>query len=407
MKSIKNLYKIGHGPSSSHAMAPARAAEMFRKKMVSANSSVQVELLGSLAKTGRGHLTDKAILRSFDTIQTEIVFNDASDDLKHPNTMIFRELSNDSTLLQEWEVYSVGGGELSENPDSGSCGTNDDTVYSFKNFSELKNHCKTHGVTISDFVESQDGRELRPVLSEVWDAMKASIQRGLDSPKDVLPGPLKLRRKAGNIFAYANKAVGIQRNLALIHSYALAAAEENADGGIVVAAPTCGSCGVLPSILFYFHQNLNYDENEIFRALMVAGVIGLFIQRNASISGARVGCQGEIGSACAMAAAAAAYLQKGSLEQIEYAAEMGIEHFLGLTCDPILGLVQIPCIERNALASLRALECSIYVLSTQLGNKISFDEVVGVMYKTGIDMQSTYKETALGGLAMLYQNYME
>ena len=215
-------------------------------------------------------------------------------------------------------------------------------------------------------------------------------------------GKLKLKRKAKDIYSFANKSVGIQRDFALIHSYALAVAEENASGNIIVTAPTCGSSGVLPAILYYFHHNLNYNEKSILNALAVAGMIGTIIKQNASISGAEVGCQGEIGSACAMAAAATISLNQGSLELIEYAAEIAIEHFLGLTCDPILGLVQIPCIERNALASVRAFQCANYVLSTKLGNKIRFDDVLKVMYKTGIDMQHIYKETALGGLASLY-----
>ncbi len=404
MKTIRGIYKTGFGPSSSHAMGPARAAEIFKGRLSGQNSKVQVELFGSLALTGKGHLTDKAIIRSLESDNVEILFNYSFDGLKHPNTLVFRELSTDKSILQEWEVYSIGGGEISDSQGiiSTELANNGFSEYNF--FSEIKQHCLEAGVALDDFVVNTAGEGLCSYLADIWESMKESIERGLAAGECILPGELQLKRRASNIYEFACKAVGLPRDLALIHSYALAVAEENANGSIITTAPTCGSCGVIPAILYYFNQNLKYDDESIVRALAVSGLFGRLIENNASISGAEVGCQGEIGSACSMAAAAATYLQKGSLAQIEYAAEMALEHFLGVTCDPILGLVQIPCIERNALAALRAYECSIYVLSTNIENKINFDDVVKVMYETGIDMQSKYKETAMGGLAKLYSS---
>lgn len=403
MKSIKNSVKIGFGPSSSHAMGPARAAVIFKKRMISPDSTVQVELFGSLSLTGRGHLTDVALITAFGDVKVDVVFNNTVKELKHPNTMIFREM-NDSKILQEWEVYSIGGGELSDNLEIKKNSSDQPDIYPFNDFNGLKKYCIANDMKICDVVNAFEEEGFWSHLEDVWTTMKQSIVRGLHSDKDYLPGEIQLKRKANDMFEYANRAVGIQRDLSLIHSYALAVAEENADGKVIVAAPTCGSSGVLPSILYYFHQNLRYNDARILRALAVAAMVGTIIETNASISGAKVGCQGEIGSACAMAAAAAVRLQDGTITQIEYAAEMGLEHFLGLTCDPILGLVQVPCIERNALASMRAMECANYVLSSQFPNLISFDEIVSVMYKTGLDMQNSYKETSLGGLAELYTN---
>ena len=402
MKSIQGIYKIGFGPSSSHAMGPAKAAELFKERLVRDNSRVQVELLGSLSLTGKGHLTDKAILRGFGNLKVEIIFNDNCIDLYHPNTLIFRELSDVNELIQEWEVYSIGGGEISDKQGVISQEDNENLFAEYNSFIQIRKECEQNNQNLEDFIINLEGESLYEDLAESWNVMKSSIERGLAVEDEYLPGKLRLKRKAKGIYDFAGKSVGLQRDFALIHAYALAVSEENANGNTIVTAPTCGSCGVLPAILYYFNQNLNYDENSILNALAISGMFGRLIEENASISGAEVGCQGEIGSACSMAAAAAAYLQRGTISQIEYAAEMGLEHFLGLTCDPIFGLVQIPCIERNALAAVRAYECSVYVLSTKIINKISFDDIVKVMYETGKDMQSAYKETSIGGLAKYY-----
>jgi L-serine dehydratase len=384
-------------------MAPVKAAEIFKKRVLSDKSLIQIELLGSLALTGKGHLTDKALLRCLGVKNTEVIFNKSPLKLKHPNTMIFREISDDMKVLQEWKVFSVGGGELLDESGAIYNVTKNGDIYDFDTFDGLKRRCSKHKIDICGLIEATEEKDFFQYLSEVWSVMKCSIKRGLDSKEAFLPGELKLRRKAGDCYAFANKVVGFQRDIALIGAYALAVAEENACGNTIVTAPTCGSAGVLLSVLFYYYQNLNCGEEEILRAMAVAGMIGLIVEKNASISGAEIGCQGEIGTACAMAAAAAAKLQQGEINQIEYSAEIAIEHFLGLTCDPVLGLVQIPCIERNAFAAMRALECSIYALSTKLRHKISLDEIIKVMYNTGIDMGDVYKETSLGGLAGLYK----
>ena len=403
MKSVKGIYKIGFGPSSSHAMGPAKAAEIFRERLINGDSRVQAELYGSLALTGKGHLTDKAIMRSLEGIETEILFNNSFENLPHPNTLIFREYGSDGSLLQDWEVYSIGGGEIADKNGSVLTETTKNGFKDFNFFAEIKEECKKSGSSLDDFIFDLADDSFHSYLEDVWAAMKASLERGLAVGDKVLPGALKLKRRAQNIYEYACKAVGLPRDMALLHAYALAVSEENANGNIISTAPTCGSCGVLPSILYYFNQNLNYNDESIIRALAISGLFGRLIEQNASISGAEVGCQGEVGSACSMAAAAATFLQKGNINQMEYAAEMALEHFLGLTCDPIFGLVQIPCIERNALAAMRAYECSIYVLSTNIENKINFDNIVKVMYETGKDMQSQYKETAMGGLAKFYK----
>ena len=399
MKSIRNIFKIGVGPSSSHTMAPAKAAQLFKSKLLTDNSTIAVELLGSLAHTGKGHLTDKALIEALSPRKVKVLFNKTLRPKTHSNTLIFKEIADNGATLQQWEVYSVGGGMLADK--SGKIGGSIKDVYEFGDYDGLKAACIKEGKDIQAIIASREDEQLWQHLAEVWLVMKNCIQRGLNSKKTTLPGKLNLKRKARHFSNFAGKTVGLQRDIALISSYALACSEENASGNKIVTAPTCGSCGVLPAILYYYHNNLQKDDDTILKALAVAGLIGLFVENNASISGAEVGCQGEIGTACAMASAAATFIQGGNIAKIEYSAEIAIEHFLGLTCDPVMGLVQIPCIERNAFAAMRALECSIYSLSTDLEHKISFDEVVKVMYKTGIDMHEGYKETAKDGLANL------
>jgi L-serine dehydratase len=397
MKSIRNLYKIGIGPSSSHSMGPQRAAECFLDRLPTDPARITVELHGSLAATGRGHLTDQALIDTLDPLPVEIRWHD--DELPgHPNAMVFIGFDEAGDELGRWRVYSVGGGNLCD--DDGHIDLMDNGInYPARTFVECVGWAQTTGRPIWEYVDEYDGADIWTHLENVWEAMKQSIRVGLAPTDPVLPGPLKLPRRAAAMLASANDRVGSIRDRNLLSAYALAVAEENAGGGVIVTAPTCGACGVLPSVLHFFWKHLNLTDKEIVRALVVAGLIGQDVAERASISGAEVGCQGEIGTACAMAAGAAVALQHGSPQHIEYAAEMGLEHFLGLTCDPILGLVQIPCIERNAFAAMRAMDCAAYALATNGTHYVSFEDVVEVMAATGKDLQCKYRETARGGLA--------
>jgi L-serine dehydratase len=397
MKSIRNLYKIGIGPSSSHSMGPQRAAECFLDRLPADPARITVELHGSLAATGRGHLTDQALIDTLDPLPVEIRWHD--DELPgHPNAMVFIGFDEAGDELGRWRVYSVGGGNLCD--EDGHIDLMDNGInYPARTFLECVEWAQTTGRPIWEYVDEYDGADIWTHLENVWEAMKQSIRVGLAPANPVLPGPLKLPRRAAAMLASANDRVGSIRDRNLLSAYALAVAEENAGGGVIVTAPTCGACGVLPSVLHFFWKHLNLTDKEIVRALVVAGLIGQDVAERASISGAEVGCQGEIGTACAMAAGAAVALQHGSPQHIEYAAEMGLEHFLGLTCDPILGLVQIPCIERNAFAAMRAMDCAAYALATDGTHYVSFEDVVEVMAATGKDLQCKYRETARGGLA--------
>lgn len=400
MRSIKELYRIGTGPSSSHTMGPRKAAETFLSRHRDA-SKFKVTLYGSLAATGKGHMTDVAIIDTLSpTAPVEIVWQPKVFLPFHPNAMTFAAFDEKNKLVENWTVYSVGGGALAESTETKNEASK--PVYSMNNMTEILDWCEKTGKTYWEYVQECEGDDIWDYLNEVWETMKESIHRGLEQ-EGVLPGPLNLRRKAS---AYYIKATGYTQTLqtrGLVFAYALAVSEENASGGKIVTAPTCGSCGVVPSVLYHLYTSRNFSNTRILRALATAGLVGNIVKHNASISGAEVGCQGEVGVACAMASAASNQLFGGSPAQIEYAAEMGLEHHLGMTCDPVCGLVQIPCIERNAYAAARALDANIYASFTDGIHRVSFDKVVEVMKQTGHDLPSLYKETSEGGLAKDYK----
>ena len=400
MKTIKELYRIGMGPSSSHTMGPRKAAEIYLNKHPEA-AAFEVTLYGSLGATGKGHMTDVAIL---DVLRTKtpdvkIIWEPKTFLPFHPNGMKYCAIDANGNRSDEWTVYSVGGGALAE---EGANTIETPDVYDMDSMTDILLWCEKTGRSYWEYVEECEGPEIWDYLHEVWKVMKAAVERGLDN-EGVLPGPLNLRRKAS---AYFIKASGYQANLrsrGLVFSYALAVSEENASGGVIVTAPTCGSCGVLPAVLYHLQKTREFSEMRILRALATAGLVGNVVKTKASISGAEVVCQGEVGVACAMAAAAANQLFGGSPAQIEYSAEMGLEHHLGMTCDPVCGLVLIPCIERNAYAAARALDSNIYATFTDGTHRVSFDKVVEVMKETGHDLPSLYKETSEGGLAKDYE----
>ncbi|MCM1319420.1 MAG: L-serine ammonia-lyase, iron-sulfur-dependent, subunit alpha [Muribaculaceae bacterium] len=399
MKSIRELYRIGTGPSSSHTMGPRAAAERFLKSHLHAHG-FEVVLYGSLAATGKGHMTDVAIIETLEKsdMPVKIIWKPDVFLSYHPNGMTFRSLDETGFTTDEWTCYSVGGGAIEE---EGVAREGLAEIYNKDNMTEILDYCEHTGRCYWEYVEQCEGKDIGSFLQEVWETMKGAVERGLNT-EGRLPGPLNLRRKA---YTYYVKAEGFKDNLrtrGLVFAYALAVSEENASGGIIVTAPTCGSCGVLPAVLYHIWKSRNLDERQILRALATAGLFGNVVKQNASISGAEVGCQGEVGVACAMAAAAACQLFGGSPAQIEYAAEMGLEHHLGMTCDPVCGLVQIPCIERNAYAAARALDANIYASFTDGTHRVSFDKLVRVMKETGHDLPSLYKETGTGGLAKDY-----
>ena len=401
MKSIKELYRIGTGPSSSHTMGPRKAAEIFLSRHPEA-SAFRVTLYGSLAATGKGHMTDVAIT---ETLQPHapltIVWEPKIFLPFHPNGMMFQSLNEASEVTDTWTVFSVGGGALAEETDNKDS-INTPEVYDMNRMTDILNWCEHTGKNYWEYVLQCEDSDIWDYLKEVWKTMKASVERGLDA-EGVLPGPLNLRRKAS---AYYIKASGYKASLqsrGLVFSYALAVSEENASGGVIVTAPTCGSCGVVPAVLYHLAKTREFSDIRILRALATAGLIGNVVKHNASISGAEAGCQAEVGVACSMASAAANQLFGGSPAQIEYAAEMGLEHHLGMTCDPVCGLVQIPCIERNAYAAARALDANLYSSFTDGIHRVSFDRVVEVMKETGNDLPSLYKETSEGGLAKDYK----
>ena len=401
MHSLRELYKIGKGPSSSHTMGPNKAARLFAERHNGDSARFEVTLFGSLAATGKGHMTDIAILEVLEPLAPTTIVWEPSRFLEyHSNAMLFKAFGADGTLLEEWTVYSIGGGALSEGP--GREMSLSGEVYDMNTLTEIVQWCDSHGRNLWEYVDQCEGPGIWDYLMEVWEAMKASVDRGLET-EGRLPGPLNLSRKAS---VYHVKALGYQPNLrsrGLVFAYALAASEENAAGGTIVTAPTCGSSGVMPGVLYHLAQGHSFSDTKVIHTLATAGLVGNVVKQNASISGAEVGCQGEVGVACAMASAAACQLFGGSPYQVEYAAEMGLEHQLGMTCDPICGLVQIPCIERNAFAATRALDANIYSTFSDGRHRVSFDHVVEVMKQTGKDLPSLYKETSAGGLALQYQ----
>ena len=397
MKSLKELFRIGKGPSSSHTMGPQQAAKLFAERNSDAKS-FEVTLYGSLAATGKGHQTDVAIIDVLQPLApVEIVWKPSEFLPFHPNGMRFVAKSGDGNTLDDWTVYSVGGGALSEGK-TGTSANEPPEVYGMNTMTEIMKWCYDNGRSYWEYVDITEGPEIWDYLMEVWKAMQDSVERGINT-EGRLPGPLNLSRKASTYYV---KASGYQRNLqtrGLVYSYALAVSEENASGGIIVTAPTCGSCGVLPAVLYHLSRGHKFSDERIIHAIATAGIVGNVAKTNASISGADVGCQGEDGVACAMASAAACQLFGGSPSQIEYAAEMGLEHHLGMTCDPVCGLVQIPCIERNAFAAARALDSNIYASFSDGIHRVSYDKVISVMKQTGHDLPSLYKETSEGGLA--------
>lgn len=397
MQSLKYLYRYGMGPSSSHTIGPNNAAEQFKLKTPSAHM-YRAHLYGSLSLTGKGHLTDKAIISALDPKICEVIWHDTELPF-HPNGMKFEALTEDGSLIKEWTTYSIGGGELR---DEDAQVSEQPHIYSQKSMVDVLSWSCGHGKPIWQLVqETEEVGFIEEYLGDIWQKMQDSINIGLQR-EGVLHGGLKLQRRARDFMVQARRLKMSEARTGLLSGYALAVSEENADGGFVVTAPTCGSCGVIPSVLYYHFYEKGHSTRSILNALATAGIIGNLVKENASISGAEVGCQGEVGVACAMAAAASAQLMGGSSYQIEYAAEMALEHHLGLTCDPILGLVQVPCIERNAFAAVKALACADFALLTDGRHLVSFDKVVKTMQKTGHDMLSLYRETSLGGLALSY-----
>ena len=395
MKSIKELYRIGKGPSSSHTIGPENACTLFKNENPTANSFVAI-LYGSLALTGEGHGTDRIIQSVLGNVRIE---NDTQTETAHPNTMDLIAYK-DSCELARMRIYSVGGGAIQV---EGRQDCEGEIVYPHKKLSQIRAYCKKRGMRLCDYVYEQEGEQIKEFLAEVWSVMQSAVARGI-SQTGVLPGGLEVQRRAKTLYSGKVENEGAEtREHRLVCAYAFAVSEENAAGGRIVTAPTCGACGVLPAVLAYSKERKKYTDEQIIDALATAGLIGNLIKTNASISGAECGCQAEIGSACCMATAALGQLQGLSLGQIEYAAEIAMEHHLGLTCDPICGLVQIPCIERNAVAAMRAINAVSLAYFLADSRKISFDLVIKTMYETGKDLRRAYKETAKGGLAKLYK----
>lgn len=414
MKSIKDIYKIGKGPSSSHTMGPFKAVRHYLENHPDTDH-LHVTLYGSLAATGKGHLTDKAIEEAFSTWKwteketlesnekrpgdVSIIWKPQETLQVHPNGMKLASINFDGDLYDRWTYYSVGGGDIicMEHPLEEN---ESEAGYQMTTMTEVMNWCNKTGKSYWEYVDEIEGRNngLWEHLELVWKVMQEAVERGIEQ-EGALPGPLCLRRKALSYHVRAFGQGDTFKTRGLVFAYALAVSEENAAGGTIVTAPTCGSCGVLPSVLYHMKKRYGFSDERIIRALATAGLIGNIVKFNASVSGAEVGCQGEVGVACAMASAAVAQLMGGSPSQIEYAAEMGLEHHLGLTCDPVRGLVQIPCIERNAYAAARAMDAGIYALYSDGRHRVSFDQAVKVMKQTGRDLPSLYKETSEGGLA--------
>ncbi len=397
MKTLRELYKIGNGPSSSHTMGPKRAAEWFKDKNPEANR-FDIYLYGSLAFTGKGHLTDKIIKETLNPIKTNIIFDTKFVCDKHPNTMDLIAYKDDQKISQA-RVYSVGGGAIEVEGQKRAIVPD---IYKLNHMQDIKEYCKEKDKDLVDYVVETEGEDIIEFLREIWHTMYNSVKTGIEK-EGIIPGKLQLPREAKMI--YENTAEDqnpILKRTRLLTSYAHAVSENNASGDIIVTAPTCGASGVLPAVLTYMYEQYNIEEEKIIKALAIAGVIGNLVKVNASISGAECGCQAEIGTACSMAAGATAYLMDLDLEKIDNAAEIAMEHHLGLTCDPIYGYVQIPCIERNAVAALRAVDAANMAKITTGKRFISFDLVVDTMYETGKDLNSHYRETSKGGLAKKY-----
>lgn len=402
MKSIRDIYKVGMGPSSSHTMGPAAAAKLFKQEHPDAES-FKVILYGSLSKTGKGHGTDKAVLSSMSPKQAEVVFStEDPEDMKHPNTMDFLALDASGNETDRMRVYSIGGGDIRVEGRDDVADSAIEDIYPENSFAEIKQFCEFRYIDLVEYITINEGPEIWDFLAEIWETMKQSVREGLEA-EGVLPGGLNIVRKAKLLYNQTletdhPEVIECQK----VSSYAYAVSEQNADNGIIVTAPTCGSCGVLPAVMYYLQTKKQREDIEIIHALGVAGLIGELAKKNASVSGAECGCQAEIGVACSMAAAAVGQFFHYSLDQLEYAAEIALEHHLGLTCDPICGLVQVPCIERNAVAAMRALNSANLAYFLSSTRRISFDMVLRSMYRTGQDLNSKYRETSEGGLAAAY-----
>jgi len=393
MESIREIYKIGYGPSSSHTMGPKKAAELFLKKNPNAGS-FRVTLFGSLAATGKGHLTDLAIANTFAPIPVEFIWNPTVFLPFHPNALTFEAIGSDAAVKDLWTAYSVGGGTIVDDHHIAET----KLIYPDTGMDNILKWCYQSGKSIWEYAVEYESSDLLDYLNEVWKVMQDAILRGLDT-EGPLPGELHYPRKASAYYVKARNFKSSMKKRGMVYAYALAVSEENASGGMIVTAPTCGACGIMPSVLYFMKKFQKVSDKKILKALATAGIIGNVVKQNASISGADVGCQGEVGTACAMASAAATQLSGGSIFQVEYAAEMGLEHHLGLTCDPVAGLVQVPCIERNAFAAARALNHTNYAMLSDGRHLISFDKVVQTMAQTGHDLPNLYKETSKGGLA--------
>lgn len=397
MESIRQLYKIGNGPSSSHTMGPMKAAAGFAEATPGA-ARYEVTLYGSLAATGKGHMTDAAILGVLEPLApVELVWKPDEVLPFHTNGMRFKAFDGVGNEMLAKTVYSIGGGDILE---EGQSREPSKSIYPLNKIKDIQQWCEESGRSYWEFVDQYEDSGIWDYLAEVWSVMKEAVERGIEA-EGVLPGGLGVRRKAVSYYVHAAGYNSSLKSRGLVYAYALAVSEENAAGGRIVTAPTCGSCGIVPAVLYHLHTSKNFSEKRILRALATAGLFGNVVKHNASVSGAEVGCQGEVGVACAMAAAAASQLFGGTPAQIEYSAEMGLEHHLGLTCDPVCGLVQIPCIERNAYAAARALDANLYSAFSDGKHSVDFDRIVEVMKQTGHDLPSLYKETARGGLAVI------
>ena len=400
MKSIREIYKIGKGPSSSHTMGPQKAAAIFKSENPDA-AFYKAILYGSLAETGKGHLTDTAIIETFGADACEVEFHvDRTLELPHDNTLDLLAFDKDGNETARMRVMSVGGGDIRI---EGVSAYDPPEIYEHSGYTEIAEYCKNRNMRLSDYVFEHEGEEIKGFLLEIWHTMTAAIREGL-TKRGILPGGLNVERKAQYLYnqRHIDESPSTRENR-IVCAYAFAGSEQNADCGVIVTAPTCGACSVLPSVLRYMQEQKNFTDEQIVKALAAGGLIGNLIKKNASISGAECGCQAEIGTACSMASAALCELHEMSLDQIEYAAEVALEHHLGLTCDPICGLVQIPCIERNAVAAMRAINALSLANFLSETRKISFDMVVQTMYETGRDLHFGYRETSIGGLAKIYQ----
>lgn len=400
MKSLTHLYKKGIGPSSSHTMGPAKAAERFLERYGN-EQQYEVILYGSLAMTGEGHGTDRAISGVFAKHgKTVKIIFDKQSKCVHPNTMDFIGYSCGAETVCE-QYFSIGGGEIVL---AGEKLAEQEEVYPHHNFAQIKDYCKQHNLDLAQYALFFEGARILDYMTDVWHTMKAVIKEGL-AARGVLPGGLNVTRRAHILFGSSQKKQNAQSDQdRIVAAYAFAVGEQNAAGGEIVTAPTCGASGVLPAVFMYYQRQTGCCDAEIAKALLVGGIVGNVVKTNASISGAECGCQAEIGTACAMAAAGLAYLHKMTLDETEYSAEVALEHHLGLTCDPVCGLVQIPCIERNAVGALRAMNAVSLASFLADSRKISFDTVVSAMYQTGLDLSENYRETANGGLAKIYKS---